>query len=161
MGACDERVRLADEPRPRPNWHAHRADPRLHLPTRFAVQHCVDVVLHPSLAGLGLQRGFALCVLFILWPVGAGLELGLASSPREVWQCLIGTYVLLISCMALLSGCSSWQRLSEVAIANSKVTGDTSDARASQVAAQSVTSSGGAASGLAAADSAAIQVSAL
>ena len=67
--------------------------------------------------GLGLQRPFAIIVATILWPVGAGLVIGVAKDPSQVWLCLTCTYWILITCLSLLAYCSSWQRLSDVAIA--------------------------------------------
>ena len=71
------------------------------------------------LRGLGLQKEFAMAVIFLLWPVGATLVIWVAHSPAQVWRALTATYWLLVATMACLAGCSSWRRLSDKAIAAS------------------------------------------
>ena len=68
--------------------------------------------------GLGLQRANAICVLCIMWPIGAPLVLFNAHSPAQVWQNLCGMYTLLTAAMSLCSLCSSWTKLSDKAIAS-------------------------------------------
>jgi MATE family multidrug resistance protein len=64
--------------------------------------------------GLGLQRENALCVLLILWPVGAPLVVLGASNVVQVWQHLCVVYALLTSSMAACALCARWTRISEM-----------------------------------------------
>ena len=67
--------------------------------------------------GLGLQRQNAICVVGVLWPLGAPLVLGWATDVSMIWQALTITYTLLLGAMALCASCASWERLALKAVA--------------------------------------------
>ena len=97
--------------------------------------------------GLGLQRANALCVLCVVWPVGAPLVTLWAQTPSSIWLALMMTFALLTGCMATCAVCSSWAALAEKAHAASG-----GDKEGSSTGNELSEASGGA--GLAAADAA-------